>query len=273
VIFSSKESLSNELFCEACQSWFSESFTSVKFLANLKQHIVIVQNGGASSMSALFKFINSSIGSKTLMGLSGLALSGFVLVHMAGNLFIFGGPESYNTYGYKLESNPLLIIAEAGLVVFFLTHIVKGLLISLKNLCARGGQGYAVAAKGSKATTPVSKTLAYQGIIILVFLVLHLITFKYGADYRVTYNGVEMRDLYKLINEVFHKPTYVIWYVAALLVLWGHLGHGLYSTFQTLGLNHPKYECALKKIGYVYAAIVSLGFISQPLYVFLHNSN
>lgn len=223
-------------------------------------------------MSALWRYFNSSIGSKTLMGLSGLALSGFVLVHMAGNLFIFVSPESYNTYGYKLEHNPLLIVAELGLVAFFTIHIIKGFTLGIKNYLARGAQGYTRMAHGAKATTPVSKTLVYQGVVLFVFTVLHLITFKYGPDYRVTYNGVEMRDLFKLINEVFHKPGYVVWYVFALIILAGHLGHGFYSSLQTLGLNHPKYSKALTYAGYAFAAVVSIGFISQPIYVFFFNN-
>jgi succinate dehydrogenase / fumarate reductase cytochrome b subunit len=225
-------------------------------------------------MSAITRYINSSIGSKTLMGISGLALSLFVLTHMAGNLFIFVSPEAYNYYGYKLNSNPLLIVAEVGLLSFFLIHIFKGLTLSFSNLKARGHTRYQASPKhlkDSKATTPVSKTLMYQGIVLTVFIVLHLITFKYGANYRVTYDGVEMRDLFRLMVEVFSKPGYVIWYVICVCILAGHLGHGFYSSLQTLGLTHPKYTPALKKLGYAYATVVTLGFIAQPVYVYFLN--
>jgi succinate dehydrogenase / fumarate reductase cytochrome b subunit len=202
------------------------------------------------------------------MGATGFGLCIFLLVHMAGNLFILVGPEAFNTYGNKIVTNELLYFAEVGLVVLFLTHILQALILSFKNRAARP-VGYEMLPSGDKHTTPVSRTLMAQGVIILVFVVLHLATFKYGAHYSVTYKGEEMRDLYRLVLEVFHKPGYVIWYVFALIVLSFHLGHGFYSSLQTMGLNHPKYTPTLKALGYGYDIIVTAGFIILPLYVYL----
>ena len=212
-------------------------------------------------------FVKTSLGMKSVMAVSGLALCGFVLIHMAGNLLIFLGPKSYNLYSHKLTSNPLLIIAELGLVVFFVGHIINGILLTLKNKGARKVP-YAGAATGPKATSVVSKTLIVQGALIFVFVVLHLITFKYGNSYDAIYDGEKVRDLFKLVQEVFRNPIYVVWYVVALVVLGFHLGHGAPSMFQSLGIHHPKYQCLIKRIGYLYAVIVAVGFISQPLYIF-----
>jgi succinate dehydrogenase / fumarate reductase cytochrome b subunit len=204
------------------------------------------------------------------MGITGLGLCLFLLVHMAGNLFILVGPEAFNSYGHKLVTNELIYIAEAGLVVLFLTHVFKATILTFRNVQARP-IAYAELPKGEKHTTPVSRTLMAQGVIILVFVILHLATFKYGPHYTVTYKGEEMRDLYRLVLEVFHKPGFVLWYVFSLVILSLHLGHGFYSCLQTLGLNHPKYTPSLKALGFVYDFIVTAGFISLPVYVyFLH---
>jgi succinate dehydrogenase / fumarate reductase cytochrome b subunit len=204
------------------------------------------------------------------MGVTGLGLCLFLLIHMTGNLLILAGPEAFNSYSHALVTNHLIFVAEAGLVVMFLAHVFKAVATTLRNKAARP-IGYTVNSKGDKHTTPVSRTLMVQGIVILVFVILHLATFKYGPHYTVVYNGVEQRDLFRLVLEVFHNPGYVIWYTIALLVLSFHLGHGFYSSLQSLGLNHPKYTPALKTLGYVYDVIVSGGFIILPLYVyFIH---
>jgi succinate dehydrogenase / fumarate reductase cytochrome b subunit len=212
-------------------------------------------------------FISSNIGKKYLVGMSGLGLSLFVLIHMSGNLLLFVGPEAYNRYSYALVENPFLIVAELGLLAFFAGHLILGLYLALRNFSARKTR-YAVASSGEKRTTLVQKTLWIQGVIILVFVVLHLITFKWGPHYDVTYNGVVMRDLYKLVVEVFQSPLYVAWYVLAVAILLFHLSHGLSSSLQSLGLNHPHYNSTIKKIGWVYAVVVGVGFMLQPLYVF-----
>jgi succinate dehydrogenase / fumarate reductase cytochrome b subunit len=219
---------------------------------------------------AMTQYFSSTIGSKQLMGLTGLGLCLFLLLHMAGNVLILVGPEAFNMYGHKIITNPLLYIAEVGLVAIFLVHVFKAAVVTLLNKSARP-QKYAVRSNREKKTSLASRTLGFQGIIILVFIILHLATFKYGAHYTTSYNGVEVRDLYRLVLEVFRKPGYVIWYTIALIILSLHLGHGFYSCFQSLGLNHPKYTPALKTMGYLYDFAVTAGFIILPVYVyFLH---
>jgi succinate dehydrogenase / fumarate reductase cytochrome b subunit len=212
-------------------------------------------------------FLSANIGRKYLVGISGLGLSLFVLIHMTGNLLLFVGPEAYNRYSYALVENPLLIVAELGLLAFFLSHLGLATYLAARNYAARDHR-YAVASNGPKRTSITQKSLWIQGVIIVVFVVLHLITFKWGPHYDVTYNGVVMRDLYKLVVEVFQSPLYVVWYVVAVAVLLFHLSHGLGSSLQSLGLNHPHYNSMIKKISWGYALIVGIGFMLQPLYVF-----
>ena len=153
----------------------------------------------------------STIGRKQILAVAGIAWALFVLTHMAGNLLIFAGPKAYNMYSHAIVTNPFLIVAELGLVVFLVFHVVTGLWLSFYNKAARPS-GYAVASSGAKKTNLVMKTMAHQGVLILIFVVLHLITFKYGTHYEATYDGVTVRDLYRLIVEVFQKPGYVVWY-------------------------------------------------------------
>ena len=212
-------------------------------------------------------WLKSTVGRKQLIGLTGIALSLFVLTHMLGNMLIMVGPEAYNKYSHALTSNPLLPLAEGGLVVMFLGHLTFALLISWKNYRARDTR-YAMYPSGAKRTSWTQRSLWAQGLLILVFTILHLITFKYGNDYRVTYNQVEMRDLHRLVIEVFKQPGYVAWYAVALIVLLFHLSHGVGSSLQTFGVNHPRYNYAIKCVSWVYALAVGLGFLSQPIYVY-----
>lgn len=215
-------------------------------------------------------WLGATIGRKQLIGLTGLGLCGFLLMHMLGNLLIFAGPQAYNEYSYKLVSNPLIYIAEAGLLAMFIGHLVFASAISIRNLGARDSR-YAVMSNGAKGTSMIQRTLWAQGILIFVFLVLHLISFKYGTHYVANYGAGEIRDLHKLIVEIFQQPLYVAWYIVALIVLGFHVSHGLGSSFQSLGINHPRYNCAIRGLSITYALVVIIGFLSQPLYVyFIH---
>ncbi|MBI5299170.1 MAG: succinate dehydrogenase cytochrome b subunit [Deltaproteobacteria bacterium] len=218
----------------------------------------------------MIRYLTSSIGRKQLTGMAGLGLALFVLTHMAGNFLIFVGPEAYNTYSHNLISSHLIYIIEAGLVTIFGLHFLMGIILTIRNRMARP-QGYAKASNHEKKTPIQSRTMMFQGSILAVFVIYHLITFKFGPEYTVTYNGVEMRDLYRLTLEIFHNRTYVGLYVFCLLVLGVHLSHGFASGFQSLGLKDDKWSPVLEKFGIFYAVVVTAGFISQPLYVFFKN--
>jgi succinate dehydrogenase / fumarate reductase cytochrome b subunit len=213
-------------------------------------------------------YFTSAIGRKQIMGATGIAWSLFVLTHMAGNLLILVGPDAYNKYSHALISNPLLIFAELGLVATLLLHVVTGLKLFFENRAARPTK-YAMPTNGEKKARFQSKFMAFHGSLILVFLILHLITFKYGAHYTTVVDGVEMRDLHRLVMEVFAKPGYVLWYTICLIGVGLHLSHGFYSSFASLGIFHPRFDGIMNKAGYVYAIIIAAGFLIQPLYVFV----
>jgi succinate dehydrogenase / fumarate reductase cytochrome b subunit len=211
-------------------------------------------------------YISSAIGRKQLMGITGLVWSGFVLMHMLGNLLILAGPDTYNKYSHAIVTNPLLFLAEGLLLVTLLLHIYEGIRVTIKNKLARPIK-YAMTPGGAKAARFQSKWMIFHGSILLVFIILHLITFKYGPDYTVTVGGTEMRDLFRLVVEVFHSPGYVAWYVVAMFIVGLHLSHGFYSSFASLGIYHPKLSPMLSKFGYLYAAGIAAGFIVPPIYV------
>jgi succinate dehydrogenase / fumarate reductase cytochrome b subunit len=214
-------------------------------------------------------FFSSSIGKKYLMGLTGLVWAGFVLGHMAGNMTIFISPDLYNQYGHAIVSNkPLLYGTEAILILSLIVHVALAINLTITNRRAKG-HGMLQRPQGPKRTPLASQTMIIQGSILLVFIITHLMTFKFGAYYETTVDGVVMRDLAKLMKEIFMQPLAVGWYVVSLFLLFAHLKHGFGSVFQSFGLLHPAYQNKIKVASWGYAIVVTLGFVSQPLYVFM----
>lgn len=217
----------------------------------------------------MLDFLKSTVGRKYLMAFSGLIWMGFIAGHMLGNMLILVSADLYNAYGHAIVSNkPLLYATEVIIVLALLTHIVTAISLTIQNKKARG-VGYAVTPNGSKAPALGSRFMAVHGTIILVFIITHLIGFKYGKYYETQVDGVVMRDLHRLIVEVFQSPGAVAWYVVALVLLFFHLQHGAASIFQSIGFLERKMQKGIKAFALVYAVIVAVGFISQPLYVFL----
>lgn len=214
-------------------------------------------------------FFLTTVGKKYLMGLTGLIWSGFVLAHMAGNLLIFVGADAYNKYGHAITSGYLLYFAETVLVLSLLVHVLCAVSLTLENRAARGPQRYAMIPNGDKGTRLASRTMAVHGTLILVFVILHIATFKYGTYYETTVDGVVMRDLHRLIVEVFQQPGYVLWYVVALIFLFFHLSHGVGSIFHSFGLKSDRNQQQIQILSWIYGAVVAAGFLAQPIYCFL----
>ncbi|MEE2743412.1 MAG: succinate dehydrogenase cytochrome b subunit, partial [Bdellovibrionota bacterium] len=205
--------------------------------------------------SKLFNYLNSSIIKKQTMGVAGLLLCGFITMHFLGNLLIFVGPEAFNLYAHTLTSNPLIYAAEAGLLAIFLVHIGVGVKLTIENNNARPQKYYMKQPTGRGANFS-SSTMPYTGIIILIFVIFHILGLKFGTYYETSYDGVKMRDLYKLVMEYFRQPSAVLGYVVAMLSLGIHLRHGFWSAFQSLGFNHPKYNNLLILISKAFAFIM-----------------
>lgn len=217
----------------------------------------------------MLDFVKSTIGRKYIMGISGLVWMGFVFGHMAGNMFIFISPDLYNAYGHAIVSNKILLYGtEAAIGLALIVHVITAVSLTLENRAARSSR-YAVTPNGEKGSSWASKNMGIQGSAMLAFIILHLISFKYGTYYETTVDGVVMRDIHKLVIELFKQPIYVCWYVVCLSLMMFHLSHGASSVFQSFGVLERKMQKQIKAGAWIYAAVVAAGFISQPLYVFL----
>ena len=215
-------------------------------------------------------YFTSSIGKKQIMALTGFGLVGFTASHLLGTLLILLGPDAFNKYAYTLTSNPLIYVAEAGLLGMFLLHLFLAVVLKLENIAARP-QNYYVKVKTGRGETFASSTMPYTGIILLIFVVIHLLNFKFGSNYPTTVDGVEMRDLYRTVVEYFANPLYVAWYVVAMIALGLHTSHGFQSVFQTWGFNHPKYTPVIQTASLAYGLFVGAGF--SILAIFCHFQN
>src|SRR5262245_10474866 len=170
------------------------------------RYLVPLREQGGDCMTWLFSTFKRSIGKKQLMALTGLGLYLFLIVHLAGNLLVFAGPESFNGYARRLEENPLLIPAEVALLALFVAHVLLALAVTIENRLARPDRYVMKRREGGK--TLGSSTMVLTGCLIFVFLVLHLIHFKFASR--------EGTTLYHLVVNTFHQPGYVAWYVFAM---------------------------------------------------------
>jgi succinate dehydrogenase / fumarate reductase cytochrome b subunit len=215
------------------------------------------------------KAFSSSIGSKFLIAFTGLSLLIFLVAHLAGNLLFIAGPDAFNEYSHKLVSNPLVYVAEIGLLAVFVLHIIKTVGLVSGSYAARP-QGYArrkwAKTKNDHSRKSISSsTMIVTGVITLLFVVTHLMTFKYGAYYE-TPDGI--RDLYSLQLAVFSNPGYVAFYVVAMVVIIFHLWHGASSAMQSFGFHNPTWAPRFIVGGRILAVVLGLGFAILPVYTF-----
>jgi len=212
-------------------------------------------------MAPRLRALGSSIGTKLLIGTTGLFLVLYLVIHIAGNLVVFLGPSTFNRYSQTLGGNPLIKVIEVVLVVAFLLHIVRTLAMYLSNQRARPVRY----AQKRPAGPPSRKTLAsttmiVSGLWLLVFLIIHVKAFKFGPDYQVT--GAEgVHDLYRTEMENFSHPLLVAFYVLSMVIVGSHLWHGVASGVQSLGASAPRWTPRVLVAGRVLAVLIAGGFI------------
>lgn len=217
----------------------------------------------------------SSVGKKALMGLTGLLLVLFIIEHLLGNLMLFSpDPDPFNEYSHILVSlGDILIVVELGFLLFFILHIYSGVTVFIGKIKARPESYQKTTNSGPPSKKNISSTtMIYTGVVLLVFVAIHLKTFKYGPGIAEGYvrdvQGVAMRDLYRLVYEVFQDPKYVIGYVLTMVLLGFHLRHGFWSAFQSLGLYHPRYTPIIYTIGFILAVVLAVGYLAMPIWVY-----
>lgn len=220
-------------------------------------------------MSNFRRVMSSSVGTKLLIGLTGLALFVYLILHLIGNALIFAGPEVFNTYAHALISNPLIIPVEIGLAAIFVVHIYKTVANWLAN---RGARPVAYATKELAGHTSrkglASSTMIVSGLVTLGFVLIHVKQFKYGTWYEVA-GEPGVRDLNRLEVEVFQSPLWVSLYVICTALVGLHLRHGIASAFQSLGLDHPLYTRRLTAWALVGAIVIGGGLAMIPILVYL----
>ncbi len=228
--------------------------------------------------SALLK---SSLAKKYWMAFTGLFLCLFLVGHLAGNLQLLssadGARDQFNEYALFMTTNPavqLLSIITFASIIF---HVIDGIVLTINNRKARP-EPY-VSFKPQTNTKWSSRNMGILGTVILAFIVIHLVNFwgemKFGGlddTYYTTANGMEVKDLYTLTVKTFQDPSMgLVWafiYLIAMVAIAFHLYHGFGSGFQSLGINNPKYNRAIRKIGVAFSIIVPLLFAIIPFYIY-----
>ena len=217
-------------------------------------------------MSWLIDFAKSSIGAKVVMGVTGLMLIGFVIIHMLGNLQVFLGQEALNSYAKALHDlGGLLWVARFGLIGAVVLHIASGLRLASLNRAARPVRyAYQTTVKATFA----SRYMRMSGIVVLAFIVYHLAHFTLGIthpEHKALVDSLGRPDVYSMVILGFQQPLISISYIIAMVLLWFHLNHGASSLFKSLGLRHPKYNSMIDKAGPAIATLVVGGNIIMPL--------
>ena len=208
------------------------------------------------------------------MALSGLFLILFLAVHLAGNLQLLkdDGGMAFNVYAKFMTSNPLIKFISYTNYILILMHIVVAIMLTRYNRSARGSEGYAVTSGKSSHWT--SRNMGILGSIIVIFMVIHLRDFwaqmHWGSVPMANYDGEEVKDLYQIVSLAFSEAWYVGLYVVCMIILAFHLWHGFTSAFQTLGLNHMKYNPVINFVGRAFAIIVPALFALIPIMMFFN---
>ena len=233
-------------------------------------------------MNPISSYLTSSIGRKWIVALTGLALFGFVVGHMIGNLQIFIGPEPLNRYAYFLQNlGELLWIIRIGLLAMLLAHIFFTIKLRIENRAARG-TAYAVTTR--RATTFPARTMTLSGLMVLCFIIFHVLHFTaqtVDPSFRELHDEAGRHDVYRMMvkgfdgsspnsPKVFSVPLGYLssaFYIVAVGLLSMHLHHGIGSLFQTLGLNSAKVRPLWEKGGAAVSWLIFLGYAAIPVAV------
>ena len=208
--------------------------------------------------------INSSIGRKVVMSVTGVALILFLTFHCCMNVAALFSGEAYNWICEALGANWYAVVATLGLAALAVIHIVYAFILTAQNRRARGNERYAITDKPEKVEW-ASQNMLVLGIIILLGLILHLFNFWYNMMFAelIGMEGLAHgpADGFNWIVETFSNPVYVVLYIIWLVAIWFHLSHGFWSAMHTLGWNGKIWFNRWKVIGLVYTTLLMLGFL------------
>jgi succinate dehydrogenase / fumarate reductase cytochrome b subunit len=210
------------------------------------------------------QFFTSSIGKKLTMGLTGLFLITFLIVHAGVNAAIFlnDGGVTFNKFAHFMSHNWIIRFLEIGLMAGLVLHIVQGLKLWKQNTQARPVKYYV--AKPEKNSTWYSRSMGILGTLLLLFLIMHMAHFFVGTKVAL-YSGDQPHNLYEEMKSVFSESYIVVLYIIGVASLFWHLYHGFQSAFQTLGISHKKYTPIIHALGTGYSVIICLLFALMPI--------
>ena len=207
--------------------------------------------------------INSSIGRKVVMSVTGIALILFLTFHMSMNIVALFSGEAYNMICEFLGANWYAVVATVAWGALTVAHIVYAFILTAQNRSARGNERYAVTGSSPKVEW-ASKNMLVLGIIVLLGMLLHLFNFWYNmmfAEIVGMHTQFHPADGFAYIKETFANPVFVVLYIVWICAIWFHLSHGFWSAMQTLGINGKVWFNRWKVIGLVYTSLLMLGFL------------
>jgi len=213
--------------------------------------------------------INSSIGRKLVMSITGVFLVLFLLFHSIMNIVVIISPEGYNTICATLGANWYAIAGTSVLAAGFVIHIIYAFYLTYQNKVARGAEAYAVAGT-QEGVSWASKNMVPLGGVILGFLVLHMYNFWFKMQFAeltgIHTGSFDPANGAAFVTELFSNKLYCALYIVWLVALWFHLTHGIWSALQTTGLNNKVWLPRVKTISNIISTIVILMFMAIPLY-------
>lgn len=209
--------------------------------------------------------IDSSIGRKVVMSVTGVALILFLTFHMSMNIVALFSGDGYNMICEFLGANWYAVVATLGLAALAVIHIVYAFILTAQNRRARGNSRYEVTDKPAKVEW-ASQNMLVLGIIVVLGLLLHLFNFWYNMMFaelleQPKMGGLHATDGYGYIAQTFGNPVYAVLYIIWLGALWFHLTHGFWSAVQTLGWNGKVWFCRWHVISMVYSTVLVLMFL------------
>jgi succinate dehydrogenase / fumarate reductase, cytochrome b subunit len=216
----------------------------------------------------LTPMLSSTVGRKIVVAVTGTALTGFVIAHMAGNLHIFQGRDALNSYAHMLkELGPILWAMRLGLLACLILHMYCSITLKMQSVAARPIR---YVYENTAQATLASRTMVRTGVVIFVFIVFHLAHYTFGwidrmpdgRNYLEVHDSLTgWQDVYAMTVHGFRNSLVSILYLIAQAILWVHMSHGVASVFQTLGISTPRTWPFFRLLGLTIASIVVLGNI------------
>jgi succinate dehydrogenase / fumarate reductase cytochrome b subunit len=233
-----------------------------------------VARAAAKRKPFLVDLYGTAVGKKYAMALSGIAMMGFVLAHMIGNLKMYLGEEDLNEYGQFLKKllyplapeGTVLWLMRAGLILALLVHLHAAWSLTQLNRKARSVKYQS--ARDYQVANFASRSMRWTGIIVLVFILWHLGDFTFGVTNTIGTDGEFVREeIYANVVRSFERVPVAIFYIVANVLLGIHLFHGAWSIFQSLGWNHPRFNAWRRAFAVGFATVIVVGNVSFPVAV------